>query len=91
MTDLQKAICRDLLKSSYETGFSNFYDLAPLAEKHGVQVEDLYNEDEQSGLLFDLGPYKEGFLSFSRNGRAASVCQITHELLEHWADYCGHC
>lgn len=89
MTEPQKAICRALLKLCYEHGFSSFYPLAPIAEANGLRVEDLYDECEQKGILFDLGPYGQGLIEISRDGRSASVVQDTRDLLAHWSDFRG--
>ena len=87
LTELQKAVARDLLKQCFEHGFASLYPLAPIAAKHGVAVKDLYDEEKQSGALFPLGPYGEGLIEISRDGDSAGVCMVTHEMLAHWADY----
>ena len=92
MTDLQKRAVHALLKLSYEHGFNGF-SVNSLAEKLGVAPAELYDEDAESGALWDFHPGAmgtlAGFLWFG--GRAGDysagvVCE-TRDLLAHWSDF----
>ena len=86
MSPEQKSICRELLKMSYEHGFGSGYYLAPIAEKLGI-TEVLYDNNTNTGILWELGPHGEGLLFISPDGESACVNMDTRGLLEHWCDF----
>lgn len=86
MTDTQKAICRELLKISYECGFGSYYPLAPIAAKLGIEGGlALYDANTESGVLWDLGENGKALLGISRDGFSASVHIETLDLIEAWS------
>ncbi len=93
MNDLQKAVCRALLRLSYEQGFGLF-PVPLLREKvPNLPDGDLWDECEQKGELWPFHPAARGelagLLTFSGQGEAGGigVCLETKEMIEHWSDY----
>lgn len=86
MSPEQKAVCKELLRMSYENGFGCAYPLAPIAKKLGI-TEVLYDNNTNTGILWELGPHGEGLLFIRHTGESASVSMDTRELLEHWCDF----
>jgi hypothetical protein len=84
MNDKQKAICRELIALSYEHGFGSSYPLQPIADKLGI-TDVLYDNNTNTGLLWDLGPHGEGLLMIDHRGQSASVVRDTIMLLENWS------
>lgn len=80
----QRAFCRALIKLCVNEGFGFAYEMQPIADGLGIK-ETLYDEDNSTGLLWELGPHGEGLLDISNNGKCASLYPETYQLLEHWA------
>jgi hypothetical protein len=83
MTLPQKRICRELIQLSIEHGFGSLYPLAPIAEKLGI-TEVLYDNETNTGILWDLGPHGQGLLYIPHTGDCASVDYDTHQMLANW-------
>lgn len=89
MTPDQKAVCRELLRECYDNGFNSRYPLEPIAKKLGI-TEVLYDNNTNTGILWDLGPHGNGFLTFGYEkdpATHAGVCMDTLDLCEHWSDF----
>jgi len=87
MTDVQKAICHALLTLSYQRGFDSSFPLEPIADKLGMTVAEIYDENTEQGVLWEYGPYGNGMLDFSSCGRFAGVTIDTRDLLANWCDF----
>ncbi len=86
--EARDAICRQLLLMSWEHGFDCNYPLEPIVEKvrlevPGVDLSVMHDVDTNTGLLWNLGPYGEGFLSVTMDGKSAGVVREMHEMLAH--------
>lgn len=88
MNEIQKSCICKLLSLAYSNGF-NLFPLAPIAKELGIEVEALYNEDTESGELWEYGAYGNGFMSFSHDGKAGGVNIDYRELLANWAGFKG--
>lgn len=80
MTTTQKKICKKLIALSIEHGFGNLYPLQPIADELGIK-EVLYDNNTNTGILWEFGPYGTGDLYFSPKGDSASVDYYVHEIL----------
>lgn len=87
MTDQQKQIVRELLRRSYSDGFDHLYPLKPIANEMGITPLDIYDENTETGILWEYGPHGNGFLRFDL-GHAGVVVEV-RDLLENWSDYRG--
>lgn len=88
MTPIQKAFVRELLRLAYSQGFDSSHLLAPIAEKLCVPPSEvLYDNETNTGLLWELGDYGSGLLEFNQSEPAthACVCFDMKELAEHWS------
>ena len=85
MTPQQKAICRELLALAYKAGFGCYYPLAPIAAKLGIKRR-LYDNNTNTGLLWNLGKHGSGLLDITTDGTAACV---PYELKDEVARYSG--
>lgn len=73
------------MELSYEHGFSNSFPLAPIAEELGILSGlSLYDADNESGLLWELGDYGLGLLEVTDNGSHASINIEMVALIEPW-------
>jgi hypothetical protein len=88
MTEPQQAICRELLELCYRHGFDCYYSLAPIAEKLGI-TDVLYDNNTNTGILWSLGKFGDGFLSILTDGRAATVPWILRDELARRCNYRG--
>ena len=84
MTTQQKRICRYLIDQSIQNGFGAGYPLEPIAKELGLTCLDLYDNNTNTGVLWELGQHGEGLLYVQPEGEWASVSYDTHELLKHW-------
>lgn len=89
MNEIQKIVVRKLLSLAYENGFGSFYSLKPIAETLGIKVSDLYDEDTESGHLWEYGPYGNGFLDISVDGKSACPNINMRDLLSNWSGFRG--
>lgn len=87
MTDQQKTICRELLKLSYRHGFESSYPLAPIAASLGLTVKELYDNNTNTGILWELGPHGNGVLDIGHQGTHAGCDMGTRGMLANWCDF----
>ena len=80
MTTTQKKICKKLISLSIEHGFGVLYSLQPIADDLGIK-EVLYDNNTNTGILWEFGQYGSGVLYFSSTGDSASVDYYTHDIL----------
>ena len=59
MTLDQKKVLRELLAQAIEHGFGSSYPLKPIADKLGI-TEPLYDNNTNTGLLWEFGPHGSG-------------------------------
>jgi hypothetical protein len=90
MTDQQKQVCRYLLSESVRHGFGNGYSLEPIAKEMGVTVLELYDNNTNTGILWDLGPHGSGDIYVHHDGSFASVEYDMADILGHWCDFKGY-
>ena len=57
LTSLQKAVLNRLLRHAYQDGFGSYYPLQPIATELGLTVEQLYDNETNTGVLWELGPH----------------------------------
>ena len=86
MTLPQKQIIRELIDLSIAGGFGVGYPLAPIAEKFGI-TDPLYDNNTETGVLWDMGQKGEGWVYVMGDGRSASVSYEEHTMLANW---CRH-
>lgn len=86
MTLTQKQIIREVIDLSIQHGFGTYFPLAPIAAKYGIK-ELLYDNEKNTGALWDVGPHGEGWLDIPRDGSSASVSYEEHSMLANW---CRH-
>lgn len=72
MTLDQKKVLRELLAQAVEHGFAPSYPLAPIAQKLGI-TEPLYDNNTNTGLLWQFGPHGSGLIYASGNWPDASA------------------
>lgn len=89
MTPVQKAFVRELLRLSIDHGFGCRYSLAPIAEKLAIK-EPLYDNNTNTGVLWEIGPHGKGFLDIGPDGMSAAIDYDQHTLLAHWSDFREH-
>ena len=87
MNAQQKAVCRELLALSYESGFHH-YPLAPIAEKLGIKGA-LYDNNTNKGLLWKLGRHGSGILDVSTDGKTAAIPFDQRGPIANWCGYRG--
>ncbi|RRJ96815.1 hypothetical protein Ga0100231_023905 [Opitutaceae bacterium TAV4] len=87
MTPIQKKICCDLLAQCVEHGFGSSHSLKPIAQKHGLTVKEIYDNETNTGILWDLGPHGQGLIDVRND--SATVYYETHDMLAHWSDFKG--
>lgn len=89
MTDEQKAVAHYLLRQSYAHGFGVAYPLGSIASDMGVTIADIYDEDTETGFMWEYGPFGDVGLIEGRRGSLAVVAEC-RGLLETWSDYRGY-
>jgi hypothetical protein len=77
MTPIQKQITQELLDLSCDHGF-HYFPLTPIAAKLGI-TEVLYDNNTNTGLLWDLGKFGKGYIDVHED---RSAC-INRDLLRH--------
>lgn len=85
MTLPQKLILRELLGMCIEHGFGGLYPLAPIAQKLGI-TEPLYDNNTNTGLLWEFGPHGSGYI-FARGdwpNASAAIDYDTGRMIENW-------
>lgn len=88
MTPQQKAVCRELLALSYEGGFGARYPLAPIAAKLKIKRK-LYDNNTNTGVLWDLGKHGKGYLDIANDGSSAGVLMENRGMLARYCDFRG--
>jgi hypothetical protein len=94
MNEEHKRICRELFRLSYEHGFHRF-PLRLVAEATGIPVDQMFDEDSESGLLWPFHAAASGelagMLELHGRGREASaaIAADTRSMLEVWCDFHG--
>ena len=88
MTPTQKAICRELIRLSIENGFGCLYPLAPIAKKLKIKRK-LYDNNTNTGILWDLGPHGAGVIYVSPDGKSASIDYDQHHMVANWCECPG--
>lgn len=85
MTLDQKKVIRELLRLSVDQGFGCGYPLAPIAEKLGIK-DPLYDNETNTGVLWDFGPYGKGFVDAHGDWptATASISYDFAHMLENW-------
>lgn len=85
MTLPQKKVLRELLAQSIEHGFGSGYSLKRIAEKLGI-TEPLYDNNTNTGLLWEFGPYGSGTINARGDwpDAYASIGYDESHQLEHW-------
>jgi len=85
MTLDQKKVLRELLAQSIEHGFGSGYPLAPIAAKLGI-TEPLYDNETNTGILWEFGPYGDGTIYAHGNwpDAYASIDYFFAPMIENW-------
>lgn len=88
MTKEQKQIIRELLRLSYSNGFDSGYSLNEIAKKFNI-TDVLYDNETNTGILWEYGRHGNGMLSITDNGHGAyaSVMCDAKDLLESWSEF----
>lgn len=84
MTPNQRAICRELLRLNYDKGFGEMFYLPTIAAKLKIS-EPLYDDNTETGLLWDLGPKGEALLEVTDDGKWAGVNFEARDMVEAWS------
>lgn len=89
MNPIQKSLIQQLLRHAYSNGFDSKLPLAPMADDMGVSVEALYDEESESGELWEYGPNGNGALDITNNGHGtyAGVNIDFRDLLANWSGF----
>lgn len=86
MTLTQKIVLRELLAQSIAHGFEGMYPLAPIAEKLKIE-EPLYNNNTNTGLLWEFGPHGNGMI-YARGDWPNACASIDYHygaaMIENW-------
>lgn len=85
MTLPQKLALRELLSQCIENGFSGSYPLAPIAAKLGI-TEPLYDNNTNTGLLWEFGPHGKGYVDASGDwpNAYAGISYDFAPMIENW-------
>lgn len=85
MTLLQKRALRELLNESIDHGFGCSHSLKAIAIKLGIK-EPLYDNETNTGLLWEYGPHGEGLIHASGNWPEAyaSIAYSMAGMIENW-------
>jgi hypothetical protein len=81
LTKAQQLICNDLLNLCIENGFGHLYALGPIAAKHEI-TEILYDNNTNTGILWELGKHGNGLLDVSNDGETAGIPWECHGWVE---------
>ena len=81
MNNKQEKIVQELITSSIKNGFDSCYPLQPIADKLGIK-EVLYDNNTNTGLLWELGRFGSGILDISTDGKYASIDYNMSNLLK---------
>lgn len=86
MTLPQKKALRELLRMSIEHGFGCGYRLKDIADKLGI-TEPLYDNNTNTGLLWEFGPHGEGLID-ARGDWPDAIASIDYHysapMIENW-------
>lgn len=66
MTLTQKQALRELLAQAVDHGFGSSYSLKSIADKLGI-TEPLYDNNTNTGLLWEFGPHGSGLIDARGN------------------------
>lgn len=86
MNKKQAQIIGELLRLSIENGFNCGYPIQPIVEKFNIE-DDVYNEFDELGLLWDYANHTMGAIWISEDNDGelyASVDWDQHDILECW-------
>lgn len=86
MTLLQKRVLRELLRESIDHGFGCSHSLAAIAKKLGID-EPLYDNNTNTGLLWEFGPHGSGLIDARGNWPDACASVDYHygaAMIESW-------
>ena len=85
MTLDQKKALRELLEQAIKHGFGCSHPLKPIADKLGI-TEPLYDNNTNTGLLWEYGPHGSGLIYASGNwpDAYASIEYATASMIENW-------
>jgi len=78
MTDIQKQILQELIDLSYDHGFC-YFPLAPIAKKFGIE-EVLYDNNTNTGLLWNLGKFGKGYINVHEDTSACICCDLLRHI-----------
>lgn len=86
MTKNQKRVLEELLNLCYSQGFDFSYPLEPIAKKLNIE-EPLYDNNTNTGILWEFGPHGSGHISARGNWPNAQA-SIYRESADEIAHYC---
>lgn len=83
MNDKQNQIIQELIKTAIKNGFESYYPLQPIADKLGIK-EVLYDNNTNTGLLWELGNLRKGILDITTDGKYASISYNTAQIFKNY-------
>ena len=85
MTLDQKRALRELLNQAIDHGFGCSYSLASIAKTLSIE-EPLYDNNTNTGLLWEFGPHGQGLISARGNwpDASASIEYSMAGMIENW-------
>lgn len=79
MTEIQKQLLHTLLSLSKDHGVGTFFRIGLIADQNNVLPKEVYDNDTNTGHLWEFGQHGKGWLNYTDG--AIAICVDTHGLL----------
>jgi len=87
MTKTQKQFIHALFELYEEHGYRGSMPIADILNSLNLTKETAYNNNEETGELWDIGQKKHCYVHFSQDMNHASINFSMREVLENWCGF----